>query len=655
MVLAFFAKIGSFVLWYSIALFVVAAVATYGLYRQYRATRRRLGGFRASLEGNKKDRPGDADLHGLPLEFLDATRARLEKSKDHASWWSRINDGLIPYSGPRSRPGWFLGQAATDALTETVLIEETFNQRLARALPGLITSAGLLGTFIAILMGLLDLKVQPDNSIAGIGNLIENLAGKFLTSIVAIGLSILISLCELNWFRWLRDGQRELLDTVESLFPRLDQVVILRDLQDESRKQSVSLSNISSEVVDRFQSVFTTELLPAFAQNVRGELAPAIDGLRGSMDRVQEALSAIQQDKQESVVGEFRSLATGLESTLKTTLEQIGRDFRDSLSGSTTGEFDKASQALGASADVLRGLNESFSQMRDSLNAVVVEARKATSEQLATGSERAKSLNDLVEQLLVRLNESSVNSAERVQLLLTQSVEGLHRQMEDFSKQMAVAVAGATTAATAASHELIQSAESVSRQSQEDAEKLSRRLFATLERMEGIGDTLGAAQANVRQVLSESSGTLQAFERAGAELRATATTFAGSATTAREAQDGIRTIMSRASETVMQLGTVATRQHDTLERQMKAFAEVERVFEGLDQHLGGVLGEITDRLQQHNQAIQQNFEAILSRVNTEVPKVSNSLQAATEELSSQIADLTDVLERLRQIVRAAGK
>lgn len=651
--LAFFNKIGPFVLWYAVILLGLTLLCVLTLYVQYRRTRGLLEDFRSFLERSAGS-PADLLLTGLPLATLDEIRAAAAKTtKQTMEWWNRISGALIPYAGSRATAGWFLARPASAVLSQEILVEPTFNQRFARALPGLVTSAGLLGTFVAILIGLLDLRVLPDQRIDGIGTLIENLAGKFLTSIVAISFSIAISVVELQWLRRLKDAQRRMLEAVERLLPRLDEIVILRDMQEDARKQAVSLSNISSEVVDRFEAVFTTELLPAFAQNMRVELAPALEGVSESMNRVRDLLGSIQQEKQESVVGEFRALAEGLENTLKNTLEQIGRDFRASLSGSTTGEFDKASSALGASAEVLRGLNDSFNTMRDSLEAVVTEARRATAEQMANGSERAKSLNDLVEQLLVRLNESATNNAGRVQELLTQTVEGLHRQMADLSSQMTTAVTNATSNAAAASQEVMQAAGAASRMAQQDADQLSKKLEATLERMEGIGDSLGAAQATVRQAISESAVALRAFEHAGAEIRASATALAGTATTAKELQEGMRSTMGRVTESVTQLSVVAHKQHEILERQMTTFAEVERVFDGLDAHLGDVLGEITTRLQQHNQALQQNFEAILSRVNTEVPKVSNALQAATEELSSQVEDLTDVLERLRVSVKPA--
>jgi hypothetical protein len=650
-------KLDTFVLSYAIGLIVAGFVVSLWAYLQYRKTVQSLRQFRGLLSPFEPKRP--ASGRGLPLELLDSIRASIAKvSTDPRNqfverWWKEINDSVVPYAGPSKDRLWYLGRPAEAVLDAETVIEPTFNQRFIRALPALMTSAGLLGTFIAILLALLDLNVDVNNNIAGIPELISNLSGKFVTSIIAIAASILLSGAEHFWFSGLRRAHVRLLATVNHLLPQLDEVIILRDVEEDSRRRTVSVANISSEVVDRFQSVFTTVVAPAFAENVKGELGPVLDELRVSMNNIREALQGIQKEKQESVVGEFRNLASGLENTLRTTLEQMGRDFRTSLSGSTSTEFDKAARALGASAQVLSSLNDTFAQMKESLDAVVTEARRATAEQLSTGAERANSLNQLVEQLLVRLDGSATKSAQQIQSLMAQSVEALNKQVEQLSVQMSDAVARATSQATDASHGAIAAADEVARHSREDAVAVTQRLEQLLGRMEAIGESLGSAQMTVRQVIGESAKVLKAFEDAGAQLRISVTALAGTATTAKEAQDSLRTTLGRVTDSVVQIGQVTDKQHATLERQMGAIAEVERVFDGLDEHLGSVLGEITERLQQHNQAIQQNFETILSRVNTEIPRVSNALGTAAEELSSNVEDLTDVIQRLRVSVRTS--
>jgi archaellum component FlaC len=491
--------------------------------------------------------------------------------------------------------------------------------------------------------------------VTNIDTLIENLAGKFLTSIVAIFCAIVLSSLEIGWFRRIRALQHAIYRDVDRLLPQLSQIVLLRDLQHDALQRTVSISTISSEVVDRFASVFSTSLLPAFAENVRGELEPTLARLSESMDSMRGAIQRLEGQKQESVVGEFRMLAAGIETTLRTSMEQMGRDFTASLSGSASSEFDSAAKALGASAEVLSGLNSSFTQMRESLDQVVLEARRATEEQLTNGTQRAEALNTLVEQLLLRLNDSATGSAERIHQLLAESVGNMQIQLGQLSEQLTTAVADATANATTASTSVMESATAAARLTQSDAALLASRLESALERMEGAGDSLGAAQRTVRETIDHSGAVLKQYEHVSADLRMSSVALAGAAASAREAQEAMRGTMGKAGESISQLDALARRQQETLERQAATLQQVHTIFDGLDEQLSAVLGVVTERLQQHNRSLEQNFEAILRTVNKEVPKVSNSLFSATTELSEQVSELSGVLDQLRQALRDRDK
>lgn len=85
------------------------------------------------------------------------------------------------------------GKQACEFINEEEILKSFTHIELLRIAPSLITSAGLCCTFIAILLGLAGVQVSGDGNIQGIQNLVNNLAGKFSTSIVALILAIFIN------------------------------------------------------------------------------------------------------------------------------------------------------------------------------------------------------------------------------------------------------------------------------------------------------------------------------------------------------------------------------------------------------------------------------------------------------------------------------
>src|SRR5262249_5888387 len=161
---------------------------------------------------------------------------------------ARIDESVAPYQsqqGDDEAEGWFLTAPATDILTEDAVIYRHYNAGFHSAVPGLLTSLGLLGTFIAILVGLSGL--HPEGEIVkGVPELISSLSGKFTTSVVALFLSAAFTIFEGAWIAGrLRRARAAVMGALQESLPTLSPAHVMLDLRAESLKQTVSLGNIS--------------------------------------------------------------------------------------------------------------------------------------------------------------------------------------------------------------------------------------------------------------------------------------------------------------------------------------------------------------------------------------------------------------------------
>jgi hypothetical protein len=92
----------------------------------------------------------------------------------------------------------FSGRSLREVLPES-LIKSHFNFGKYAAFPGILTGLGLMMTFLAILLALMGVsynKSNPLEPVHGIDVLINGLSGKFLSSIVALALSVWFTLAE---------------------------------------------------------------------------------------------------------------------------------------------------------------------------------------------------------------------------------------------------------------------------------------------------------------------------------------------------------------------------------------------------------------------------------------------------------------------------
>jgi len=150
-------------------------------------------------------------------------------------WWQAVDEALEYYESPDSEGGWFLTRPVQDILSDEELVEPFYHASFHQAVPGILTALGLLATFSAILIALSGVSYNASNPaqpITGIDTLINGLAGKFLSSIIALILSMIFTfvekkVCERQIFQRVDALRRR----IRRIFPFLSQTRILLDLQ----------------------------------------------------------------------------------------------------------------------------------------------------------------------------------------------------------------------------------------------------------------------------------------------------------------------------------------------------------------------------------------------------------------------------------------
>lgn len=233
---------------------------------------------------------------GLSLAVLDSLRTRGDALSDRPrSWWRMIESNIAVYVSPEDVEGWFLTERSRDSLSYEIVVGKNFHVAFFMALPGLLTGFGLTLTFVAILVALYGVHYDKANTIepiSGIDALINGLSGKFLSSIVALLLSILFTIYEKATMRGLRTDYERVIAAISSVIPYLSPSRVLLDIQRFAAKQTVSVSHISAEVVDRLVNAFNANVVPTLAQGMSSGVADKMQSeFRPTMMRMNETLA----------------------------------------------------------------------------------------------------------------------------------------------------------------------------------------------------------------------------------------------------------------------------------------------------------------------------------------------------------------------------
>ncbi len=156
-------------------------------------------------------------------------------------------------------PRIFSTKHAAEVFTQEALMAHRVNLSFYRQFPSLVTSIGLLLTFLALFIGLGRLHAEG-TEIVGIQGLINGLAGKFLTSIVGLIVANIFTFIEKPMVSRIINTHHTFLGLIDQLFPRKTMEQMLEQLTSMQSNHSRDLSTSDGELREHYGGWRTNDL-----------------------------------------------------------------------------------------------------------------------------------------------------------------------------------------------------------------------------------------------------------------------------------------------------------------------------------------------------------------------------------------------------------
>jgi len=178
--------------------------------------------------------PRDALKNGLTAHGYSALADILGGSRTLSHAWRGYAAAMVVRSNGTGGEQFWASESAETTFTDSAIWEGRLNRAFYNSLPGAVTSTGLLFTFLAILVALLDVRINTHtNQIEGLPLLIEGLSGKFVSSIAALLSATIFLLAEKPLSHRLSRARLRLVWTIDALVPRLSSTRLLAEMQRE--------------------------------------------------------------------------------------------------------------------------------------------------------------------------------------------------------------------------------------------------------------------------------------------------------------------------------------------------------------------------------------------------------------------------------------
>jgi len=522
--------------------------------------------------------------------------------------------------------------SSLDVFAEDYFLGNNFNKRHFHAIPGIVTGIGLLMTFAAILVGLLDVRIL-DNKVHGLESLIGGLSGKFISSVAALLAATVFLILEKWAFHRLNRARLLLIASLDKLIPIRTEAHLLVELCQTMKSQETAFRTFNSDLSIKLRNSFSESMGPTLDRMVE-----AIDSLnlltRGSqtelLDAIRQMNSLLQQSeetKQESITGKIEAVLERLQESLAISMKELSKEFNRTLTGTTQDQFGRVAETVGATAEILGGMNEQFARTQLALQEVIALAKQSTENQINNGSS---------------LVDKMVN-------VLGGTLTEMEQKIVELSNKMSTTIEGTAERSSEAAGEIITEVRNLNEQSVQKFHEVLARHEEQLDRVDLLKKTLTDAVDGFGEYVTGYNEINDGMSNVSKDVKTAMALLSQSIQKMKESQD---TFTKLAEVTGNQVASICESQDQQKEIWVGIESSMDnyrKVFHEVEGSSSNVLSQISTHLQQFSKATQDHFTATVSVANKHVNEAVGKLGTSIEELSEKLEDLSDVVTEINAI------
>lgn len=572
--------------------------------------------------------------HGVAAVAIDHLNKQLTGITFLSVPWNTFRSKLIyrQVSSDNDEEQVWATESSLGVFSEDYFLGNDFNKRHFHAIPSIVTGIGLLMTFVAILVGLLDVNIL-DNKVHGLESLIGGLSGKFVSSVAAL-LSATVFLIIEKWAFHRLDGARlSLIALINNLIPVRTEAHLLEELCQSMKNQEVGFRTFNSDLSLKLRNSFSESMGPTLErmvkaiddlnQNNRGSQSELLDAIR----QMNALLQHSEETKQESLSGKIELVLSQLQESLATSFKEMSKEFNRSLTGSTQDQFSRVAETVGATAEILGGMNTQFAGTQIALQEVIALAKQSTENQLNNGT-------NLVEKMVTVLGGSLAQMEQRITAL---------------SDTMIRTIEGTAEKSSGAAGEIITEVRNLNEKSVQRFLDVLNRHEQQLDRVDLLKQTLTEAVEEFGEYVTGYNDINDGMKTVSQDVKTAMSLMSQSVQKLTEGQNSFNSLATYVHDQVENIRDSQDQQKEIWDGIGISMENYRKVFHDVEGSAANVLSLISTHLQQFSRATQDHFTATVTVANDHVNNAVGKLGPSIEVLSEHLDDLSEVVSKINSI------
>ncbi len=507
--------------------------------------------------------------------------------------WQAISSLIVNKNTTTGEERYWVSEDAGTIFNANITVE---NQNYRNA-PAIITGVGLLATFLAILVALLDMRIV-NNRIQGLDLLIHGLSGKFLSSVVAVACATLLTGAEKSLFQPVKLYAASLSMTLRRLLPRLSSTQILLDLHADIVEESRILKKLSSEL---------------------------------------------------SV-----NLSRGLTEAVGPAMEKMAVRFNESLTDATRGQFGQIAESLGATALLLQGMNSQFNATGTVLNELMSLAKSTVTDEAAHHENHIQQMTTVVGDIVGKLQDHAGESVDYMEKAMAAITCDISRRMTELSTQMASVVEKISEQSAGSTRQILDHAGMLTARSAEQLTQLLEHHSAEMAKVDDLKTTLDCTLRQFAGSIGRYGEITDNLEKLTSEVNATISSLAGITKSVAESQEVATRLLSSSSEQMEFLKRFSREQEELWDHATSSMTQYETVFHTIEGRAKELLSQIARHLGGYTAVTEKHFNLLTTTADNFIAQASGRLSGSIDELGEQLDELHNAVTKMNLTSRNMG-
>lgn len=260
-------------------------------------------------------------------------------------------------------------------------LDSYVHKRMLEMIPDILTSLGILGTFVGLVWGLRNFEPSSYESMtSSVSMLVEGIKVAFLTSIYGVSLSIVYTYGIKSEYTYMTEELQEFLAKFHGY--------VMPTAENKSRNLLVAIQKQQTEALTQMAEEFSTHMVSGF----QAMIAPTFERMNQTLESLSEAVTTRQQEALKEIVDaflvemhnafkvQFQDFQSSMEQLTRAQEENAA--YTQKLYQNLAGEMKAASAESSKNMDrILKNMGETQNQYLQTAGEILEENKKIQTQQ----------------------------------------------------------------------------------------------------------------------------------------------------------------------------------------------------------------------------------------------------------------------------------